>query len=177
MLFLAADSEATARLDDLICSFKAWESIVKDFDHGDLNLDKPQSTQARNSCVSASDAANRAIREAYKWLLAPTEEINTKGFPEMRWEHFALSTGAGSFTKEIERVMTEHELLIERWAPIHLEKLLRTVLPEPGTRIRKGVWVPNVNEQFMLGHHTFNFLREYWAPVLNAKCSLLRPRK
>jgi len=35
MLFLAADSEATARLDDLICSFKAWESIVKDFDHGE----------------------------------------------------------------------------------------------------------------------------------------------
>ena len=89
MLFLAADTEATARLDDLVCSFKAWESIVKDFDHGDLNLDKPQSTQARNSCVSASDAANRAIREAYKWLLAPTEEVNAKGFPEMRWEHFA----------------------------------------------------------------------------------------
>jgi uncharacterized protein len=126
MLFLAADSEATGRLDDLICSFKAWESIVLDFDKGDLNLDRPQSTQARNSCVSASDAANRAIREAYKWLLAPTEEVNAKGFPEMRWEQFALSTGAGSFTKEIERVMTEHELLIERWAPIHLEKLLRT---------------------------------------------------
>jgi predicted AAA+ superfamily ATPase len=57
VLFLAADSEATARLDDLICSFKAWESIVLDFDKGDLNLDRPQSTQARSSCTSASDAA------------------------------------------------------------------------------------------------------------------------
>jgi hypothetical protein len=42
----------------------------------------------------------------------------------MRWEHFALNTGSPSFTKEIERVMTEHELLIERWSPIHLDKLL-----------------------------------------------------
>lgn len=74
MLFLAADFEAAPRLDDLICSFKAWSSIVLDFDNGGLNLDRPQSTQARDSRVNAPDAANRAIREAYKWLLAPTEE-------------------------------------------------------------------------------------------------------
>ena len=50
-----------------------------DFDNGGLNLDRPQSTQARNSHVSAPDAANRAIREAYKWLLAPTEETLIAG--------------------------------------------------------------------------------------------------
>jgi hypothetical protein len=52
----------------------------------------------------------------------------------MRWEHFALNTGSPSFTKEIERVMTEHELLIERWSPIHLDKLLRTWFWKEGVR-------------------------------------------
>jgi predicted AAA+ superfamily ATPase len=79
-LFLAADAESTARLDDLVCSFKAWESIVKDIDLGDLNLDQLQSRQASKNRESAAEAVNRTIRETYRWLLAPTEgAVEAKG--------------------------------------------------------------------------------------------------
>lgn len=117
LLFLAADAESTARLDDLVCSFKAWESIVKDIDLGDLNLDQLQSRQANKNRESAAEAANRTIRETYRWLLAPTEEAEGKGISAMRWESFPLNTGSDSFTKKIERVLREHELVIETWAP------------------------------------------------------------
>lgn len=134
LLFLAADAETTARLDDMVCSFKAWESIVTVISEGHLNLDQLQARQATKNKEGASEAVNRTIREAYKWLLAPTEEVEGKTVLPMRWEHFALNTGSPHFTKEIERVMTEHELLIERWSPIHLDKLLRAWFWKDGLR-------------------------------------------
>jgi uncharacterized protein len=134
VLFLAADAESISRLDDLVCSFKSWDSIVTDINDGNLNLDQLQSRQAAKNRDSASEAVNRTIRETYRWLLAPTEEADGKAILPMRWEHFALNTGSTSFTKEIERVMTEHELLIERWSPIHLDKLLRTWFWKEGVR-------------------------------------------
>jgi predicted AAA+ superfamily ATPase len=123
LLFLAADAESTARLDDLVCTYKAWESITSDH----LNLDKHQTDQAVRSRDTASEAANRSIRETYKWLLAPLEEPDGRGgIAPLRWEHFALNTGSKSFSQEIQRVMQENELVIEKWAPVHLDTLLRT---------------------------------------------------
>jgi len=142
LLFLAADAESTARLDDLVCSFKAWESIVKDIDLGDLNLDQLQSRQASKNRESAAEAVNRTIRETYRWLLAPTEEAEGKGISAMRWESFPLNTGSDSFTKEIERVLREHELVIETWAPVHLDALLRTWFWKDGVKDieAKEIW-------------------------------------
>ncbi len=126
LLFLAADAEATARLDDLVCTFKAWDSITKDVQERALNLDTYQSTQAQRSRDSASEAANRSIRETYRWLLAPLEEPDGRGgIQPMRWEPFALNTSSTSFSQEIERVLKENELVIDGWAPVHLDSLLR----------------------------------------------------
>jgi uncharacterized protein len=151
LLFLAADAESTARLDDLVCSFKAWESIVKDIDLGDLNLDQLQSRQANKNRDSAAEAVNRTIREAYRWLLAPTEEAEGKGISAMRWESFPLNTGSDSFTKEIERVLREHELVIETWAPIHLDMLLRTWFWKDGVKDieAKEIWQKTCHYLYM----------------------------
>lgn len=142
LLFLAADAESTARLEDLVCSFKAWESIVKDIDEMALNLDQLQSRQARKNRDSAAEAVNRTIRETYRWLLAPTEEVEGKGISSMQWESFALNTGTESFTKEIERVLKEHELVIETWAPVHLDTVLRSWFWKDGVRdlAAKDIW-------------------------------------
>jgi uncharacterized protein len=126
LLFIAADTDGVPRLEDQVCSLLAWDSIVKSIDEGDLNLDQFQSRQAKKSRDTAGETVNRTIRETYKWLLSPTEEIDGKGITPMHWEHFALNTGAPSLTKEIEHVMTEHELLITKWAPVHLDTLLRS---------------------------------------------------
>ena len=64
----------------LVCSFKAWDSIVKDIDLGDLNLDQLQSRQASKNRESAAEAVNRTIRETYRWLLAPLKKPRAKGF-------------------------------------------------------------------------------------------------
>ena len=142
LLFLAADAESTARLEDLTCTFKAWESIAKDIDDMALNLDQLQSRQARKNRDSASEAVNRTIRETYRWLLVPTEEVEGKGISAMHWESFALNTGAQSFTKEIERILKEHELVIEKWAPVHLDTILRTWFWKDGVRDveAKDIW-------------------------------------
>jgi predicted AAA+ superfamily ATPase len=142
LLFLAADADSTARLDDLVCSFKAWESIVKDIDLGDLNFDQLQSRQANKNRESAAEAVNRTSRETYRWLLAPTEEAEGKGISAMRWESFPLNTGSDSFTKEIERVLREHELVIEIWVPVHLDTLLRTWFWKDGVKDieAKEIW-------------------------------------
>jgi len=151
LLFLAADAESTARLDDLVCSFKAWDSIVKDIDLGNLNLDQLQSRQAHKNRESAAEAVNRTIRETYRWLLAPTEEVEAKGISPMRWESFALNTGSDSFTKEIERVLREHELVIETWAPVHLDTLLRAWFWREGVKDieAKEVWQKSCQYLYM----------------------------
>ena len=60
----------------------------------------------------------------------------------MRLESFALNTGAESFTKEIERVLKEHELVIQAWAPVHLDTVLRTWFWKDGVRDleAKDIW-------------------------------------
>ncbi len=126
LLFLAADAEGTARLDDLVCTFKAWDSITKDVQERALNLDTYQSTQAQRSRDSASEAANRSVRETYRWVLAPLEEPDGRGgIQPMHWEPFALNTSSTSFSQEIERILKENELVIDGWAPVHLDTLLR----------------------------------------------------
>jgi predicted AAA+ superfamily ATPase len=127
LLFLAADGDSVARLQDLVCTFRAWDSITKDVQEKALNLDTFQSVQAQRSRESASEAANRSIRETYKWLLAPIAEPDAKGgIQPMRWEPFPLNTGSASFSQEIERLLKENELVIDRWAPVHLDGLLRS---------------------------------------------------
>ena len=126
LLFLGADADSVVRLEDLICTFKAWESITRDVQEKALNLDTFQSAQAQRNRESASEAANRSIRETYKWLLTPIEEPDGKGgILPMRWEHFSLNTGSASLSQDIERILKENELVIDQWAPVHLDGLLR----------------------------------------------------
>ena len=49
-----------------------------------------------------------------------------KGIGEIQGGHFQTNPTAVNRTKEIEKVLKEHELLITEWAPIHLTKMLQT---------------------------------------------------
>lgn len=67
-----------------------------------------------------------AIRETYKWLLAPVQEARPgKGLSDLKWEHFPLNPKAINWSQEIERVLKENELVISEWTPIHLAKMLK----------------------------------------------------
>ncbi|NMM07407.1 DUF499 domain-containing protein [Polaromonas sp.] len=126
LIFLAADFDSVNRLKDQVRSTLAWQSIVSDIKEMKLNLDQYQSRQASASLDDANDALRRMVRETYKWLLAPMQEAKPgKGLSDIQWEHFQVNAGAPNLSQEIERVLTENELLINQWAPIHLAKVLR----------------------------------------------------
>jgi len=125
LIFLAADSDTVSRVEDQVCSMLAWESIVADIKDLTLNLDQIQARQAGKSLENANETVKRTVRETYKWLLTPVQEPQAKGISEVRWESFPVNPGASNLTQEIDRVMTENELLISEWAPVHLNAMLK----------------------------------------------------
>ena len=126
LLFLAADYDAVNRLKDQVRSLLAWQSIVGDIKEMKLNLDQYQARQASKSLEDAQTALQRMIRETYKWLITPVQEVRQgKVIQEIQWEHFPLNTSSPILSQEIERVLKDNELLINEWAPIHLNALLK----------------------------------------------------
>jgi hypothetical protein len=123
LLFVAADQSVIGRLRDATATALAWESIVEDVDEGRLNIDQTQKRQAQKEAQAAASVVPRAARECFKWLLCPAQADPKGARPEI--ESFALNPTTGSVAGELERVCTEHALVIDRWAPIHLRNLLR----------------------------------------------------
>lgn len=127
LIFLAPDADSVGRLTDQVTSALAWKSIVLDVAEGRLNLDQHQARQAASSSDQANEALARMVRETYKWLLAPSQDAKMgKGIGEIRWDHHLVNPAVVNRTEEIAKILKEHELLIAEWAPIHLEKMLRT---------------------------------------------------
>jgi len=127
LIFLASDTDSISRLKDQVTSSLAWKSIVDDVKEGRINLDGHQTKQATSSLNQANDALGRMVRETFKWLLVPLQEVNPgKGIGEIQWDHFQINPAVINRTEEIEKVLKEHELLINEWAPIHLAKMLQT---------------------------------------------------
>lgn len=126
LIFLAADFDALSRLKDQVRSCLAWQSIVNDIKDMHLNLDQFQSREATRGLEAARDALKRMIRETYKWLLTPVQEAKVGGgLSELIWETFQVSASSPNWSQEIEKVLTENELLISNWSPIHLHRYLK----------------------------------------------------
>ena len=123
LLFLAPDHGALSRLNDATRVALAWGSIVEDVKEGRLNIDLLQKNQAEKELKSAEDALPRVVRECYKWLLCPMQDVPTDPKPGV--EAFALNTTGGSIGSEIERVCADNELVITTWSPIHLRAKLK----------------------------------------------------
>lgn len=123
LIFLAPDFDVVSRMKDAGRTWLAWNGIVSDIDNGKLNLDLFQAKQARKSRDGAQDDLRRVMREAYKWLLCPVEEL-FKGKVELEWEAAQLSASAPNLSAEIENKLKEEEWLITDWSPVHLKNVL-----------------------------------------------------
>jgi uncharacterized protein len=123
LIFLAPDFDALGRLRNQGKVFLAWKSIVNDIEDGTLNQDIASLNQAKRNRDTAEQSLNQNVRETYKWIIVPSEEINGKK-PEINWESVSISTTT-DFTKSIENKLKEEEWLISEWAPIHLNNLLK----------------------------------------------------
>lgn len=127
LLFLAADSDQVMHLKDIVRALLAWRSIESDIKELRLNLDALQSRQATQNREQTSEAMHRLVREAFKWLIAPSQVPKKDGgLGEIEWEAFPLNPAAQGLGREMERVLKENELVIQEWAPVHLHNLLKT---------------------------------------------------
>ena len=125
LIFLAPDNDHVARLKDQVRVMLAWQSIVDDAREMKLVLDNLQIRNAQKSLEDTQQILNRIMRDTYRWLLAPMQEVKSGTvLPDIQWEAFAVSPTAQNLTQEIERVLRENELLITEWSPVHLRKVL-----------------------------------------------------
>ncbi|TAN08689.1 MAG: ATP-binding protein [Rhodanobacteraceae bacterium] len=125
LLFLAADGDQVRHLRDTVRALLAWRSIEADAKELRMTLDNLQQRQVAQYKDKTAESVLRIVREAFKWLVAPSQVIDHHGKPsDIEWESFALNPAAPGLGKEIERVLRENELVISEWAPVHLHNLL-----------------------------------------------------
>jgi hypothetical protein len=123
LIFLAGDYDVVGRLKDQGRTVLAWKGIVADIDSGKLNLDLFQIKLAKKNADSAEKSLVQLVRETWKWLLCPVQEV-IKGKPEITWDVASISPAATNLVLEIEQKLHEEEWLITRWSPIHLRNIL-----------------------------------------------------
>ena len=131
LIFLAADYDVVSRLTEDARTYLAWCSIVDDIDNEKLNLDLYMAKQAKRNRDGAEKSLQQLVREAYKWLICPVEDLE-KGKPKLVWEAVSVSPTAQNLVKEIENKLRkeienklrEEEWLIFEWSPIHLRNVL-----------------------------------------------------
>ncbi len=124
LLFLAPDVDIVSTLRDQTKRYLAWKSIIADAD--ELNLDKHHEKQAKESAAEADRRVGGTVTEAYKWLLAPAQELSTSGsLGDVFWEEAALPSGQGNTPSAITKAALDNEWIVTAYAPIHLSGWLK----------------------------------------------------
>ena len=123
LIFLAPDGDAVQRLRDAARTYLAWKSIVDDVQNRRIDLGTYQADQAKRAMDGAEDGIKQMVRETYRWLMVPTEEM-VRGKLALRWEAVALSASAPSVVDAIESKLKEEEWLVSAWSPVHLNRVL-----------------------------------------------------
>ena len=124
LIFLAPDAEVISRLKEQGRIFLAWQSIVRDIREGVLNHDIANLNQAIRNEEGASKVLGQMVRDAYKWLIAPSQDIVAGAPTATRWEAIQVSPVAQNLIQEIENKLKEEEWVVYEWAPIHLKGIL-----------------------------------------------------
>jgi len=123
LVFLCADNEAKNTLYEHTKRFLAWKSIVDDKDA--LNLDQHRLKEGNNNQKDYEARLDGSIREAYKWVMAPTQEPGKKsGVSKLEWEAKTVTATEINMVPAIANVLIENEMLISQWSPFHLKNEL-----------------------------------------------------
>jgi predicted AAA+ superfamily ATPase len=88
LVFLAADKVRLQDLDEAVCRYLAWDSILTE--KVQLNLDPHQVRQAETQKQAADGAVTARLPETYQWLLVP-EQSNPQA--PIAWQATRLSAG------------------------------------------------------------------------------------
>jgi len=123
LVFLAPDTDAVQRVRDAARTWLAWKSIVDDVLNRRMDLGTYQADQAKRAMDGAEDALKQMVRETWRWLMVPTEDL-VRGRLTLRWEAVPLSASSPSLVEAIEAKLKEEEWLVSAWSPVHLNRAL-----------------------------------------------------
>ncbi len=121
LVFLAADRVRLQDLDEALCRFLAWESIVAEKET--LNLDPHQVRQAETQKQAPGDGLTARLPETYQWLLAP-EQVTPQA--AITWQALRL-TGGDALAVRAGKRLEKAELLLTALGPTILRKHLDEV--------------------------------------------------
>lgn len=111
IVFLAADKTRLHDLEDAVCRFLAWESIVSEKDT--LDLSPHQVKQAETQRDAADGTVNARLPETYQWLLSPVQE---KPQDPVTWQAMRLSGGDMLAVRASKKLKNE-DLLVLKLGP------------------------------------------------------------
>lgn len=74
LVFLAAERNKIDALQQGVRQYLAWDSIHKQMDSEELNLDAFQRAQVKSKLKDANDTVNLRVPQTYIWLLAPYKD-------------------------------------------------------------------------------------------------------
>ena len=114
LVFLAADKQRIADLDEGIRKYLAWESILAEKDT--LDLRPHQVKQAETLLKSAESAVVARLPETYQWLLVPVQPTPQSA---MDWLALKLS-GQLSLAERASKKLRSEELLLSGLGPSRL---------------------------------------------------------
>lgn len=120
LVFLAADKSRVQDIEEAICKFLAWESILKESE--ELNLTQHQITQAKTQRQAADGVVHARLPEMYQWLIVPTQE-NPQA--QITWQALKLS-GADALAERASKKL-KPDFLVSSLAPTILRMELDRV--------------------------------------------------
>jgi hypothetical protein len=121
LVFLAADKSRVQDLEEAICKFLAWDSILKESE--ELNLTQHQVTQAKTQRQAADGVVHARLPEMYQWLVVPTQENPQT---QVAWQALKLS-GTDALADRASKKLRNDELLVATLAPSRLRMELDRV--------------------------------------------------
>ncbi len=147
LVFLAADASTLARVRESVRIVLAWASIVTDIQKNRLVIDTAQQQQAAKELAGAEAQAQRAVRECFRWVVAPSMLSVTDR--DVTFEPFSLNTAGSAFGAELERVCTDNEVVVKVWSPIHLRDRLRELYWKDGRTTARALAVWEDAQKFL----------------------------
>jgi predicted AAA+ superfamily ATPase len=117
--FLAPDRDGMEGLKTEVRLFLAWQSVVQDQDA--LNLDTSQRNEAKQGRDQSEKSVQGKLLEAYRWLIAPTQQVANGNVSSLEWEISHVASGDEAPAVRAARRMRLSEHLIVKWSPALLK--------------------------------------------------------
>ena len=140
LVFLAPDLDRVDTLDLVLRRKMAWESVKGRV--RELNLDQHNITVVDSRLAQAKQAVTDTIRETYKWIITPYQEI---GASEVELETIIMN-GNGTLAERVTKKAEGSEFVLKTYAP----SLLRQQID------RLNLWdkQPHVPVETLAGYFT-----------------------